>query len=158
MEELNRLEKSIFDSAGCEFDILNNQQCREVLIEKLGLPDKRLECLAADYKIVADILEYRNKVQEESTICNGSAKDYVSIESLRIRKEWEIVQAFYDNLKIVSDMDCERCENKCDLYRAAKADLDDLYQNHNERFYSYLFDVLNDFKCGLQGGYMDLTV
>lgn len=158
MEELNRLEKSIYESAGCEFDILNNQQCREVLIEKLGLPDKRLECLAADYKIVADILEYRHLVRKEVLICNASANDYVSIESLRIRKEWEVIQSFYNALKIVADMGCERCESKCELYKAAKADLDDLYQNHNERFYSYLFDVLNDFKCGLQGGYMDLTV
>ena len=158
MNDLTRLENSIYSKAGCEFDIFNQQQCREVLIEKLGLPDKRLEDLAADYPLVAEILEYRTKAHKEITVCNSSAQSYVPMETLRIRKEWEIVQAFYDRLKIVSDMDCERCESKCEVYRAAKADLDDLYQNHNATFYSYLFDVLNDFECGLSGGYMDLTI
>ena len=160
MEELTRLEKSIYEAAGCEFDILNNQQCREVLIEKLGLPDKRLECLAADYKIVADILEYRNKAITESLPCNRPdlVANYVPLESYRIRKEWEVVQHFYDTLKIVADYQCVGCNEKCDLYQKAKADLDDLYRNNNYRFYEYLAEILNDFVCGLNGGYMDLTI
>ena len=160
LEKLVVIEQRIYEQAGCEFDILNNQQCREVLIEKMGLPDKRLECLSAEYKIVADILEYRNRVIKESMPCERPeyAAKYVPLESYRIRKEWEIIQHFYDCLKVVADYHCSGCTDKCETYKVCKADLDCLYKDHNEKFYSYLAEILKDFKCGLADGYMDLMI
>lgn len=160
LEKLKVIEQRVFDNAGCEFDLLNNQQTREILIEKMGLPDKCLKELAQEHKIAADILEYRNRVLKESIPCENPGKkdEYVSLESYRIRKEWEIIQHFYDCLKVVTDNHCMSCTNKCEAYKVCKADLDCLYKDHNERFYEYLAEIINDFKCGLENGFMDLMI
>jgi DNA polymerase-1 len=79
------LEKSIYEAAGCEFNINSPKQLGEILFEKLGLPAEKktksgystaadvLEKLAPDYPIVADILEYRGLAKLKSTYADGLA-------------------------------------------------------------------------------------
>ncbi|WP_026651070.1 DNA polymerase I [Butyrivibrio proteoclasticus] len=77
------LESSIYEAAGCEFNINSPKQLGEILFEKLGLPaEKRtksgystaadvLEKLAIDHQIVKDILEYRGLAKLKSTYADG---------------------------------------------------------------------------------------
>ncbi len=76
----------IYSQAGFEFNINSPKQLGEALFEKMGLPAKKktksgystgadvLEGLAADYPIVADVLEYRTLAKLKSTYCDGLAK------------------------------------------------------------------------------------
>ncbi len=89
-ERIEKLVTDIYALAGCEFNLNSPKQLGEVLFEKLGLPAKKktkngystnadvLEGLAADYPVVAKILEYRTLAKLKSTYCDGLLK---SIES-----------------------------------------------------------------------------
>ena len=80
---ISELEKTIYEAAGCEFNINSPKQLGEVLFEKMGLPAEKktksgystaadvLEKLAPDHKIVADILEYRGLAKLKSTYADG---------------------------------------------------------------------------------------
>ena len=79
------LEKTIYEAAGCEFNINSPKQLGEILFEKLGLPAEKktksgystaadvLEKLAPDHKVVADVLEYRGLAKLKSTYADGLA-------------------------------------------------------------------------------------
>lgn len=76
----------IYSQAGFEFNINSPKQLGDALFEKMGIPAKKktksgystsadvLEGLAADYPIVADVLEYRTLAKLKSTYCDGLAK------------------------------------------------------------------------------------
>ncbi|HEY9753846.1 MAG TPA: DNA polymerase I [Oculatellaceae cyanobacterium] len=78
-QELNRLEKEIYELAGHTFNINSTQQLQKVLFEELGLKSKGttktgfstdasvLEALKGDHEIVARILEYRQLSKLRST-------------------------------------------------------------------------------------------
>ena len=80
-----KLEQSIYNSAGCEFNINSPKQLGEVLFETLKLPGGKktktgystaadvLEKMAPDYPIVSDILEYRMLSKLKSTYADGLA-------------------------------------------------------------------------------------
>ncbi len=80
---IEQLEKKIYEAAGEEFNINSPKQLGVILFEKLGLPNEKktktgystaadvLEKLAADYPIVADILEYRQLSKLKSTYADG---------------------------------------------------------------------------------------
>jgi DNA polymerase-1 len=82
---ITELEKSIYEAAGCEFNINSPKQLGEILFERLGLPAEKktksgystaadvLEKLAPEHKIVADILEYRGLAKLKSTYADGLA-------------------------------------------------------------------------------------
>ena len=84
--QINSLVEKIYDLAGEEFNINSPKQLGTVLFEKLGLPAKKktksgystnadvLEDLAADYPIVALVLEYRTLAKLKSTYCDGLKK------------------------------------------------------------------------------------
>ena len=86
--KIKTLEKSIYEEAGCEFNINSPRQLGEVLFEKMKIPGAKktrtgystsadvLEKLAPDYKIVADVLEYRTLAKLKSTYADGLA-DYI---------------------------------------------------------------------------------
>ncbi len=88
---IGELEKSIYESAGCEFNINSPKQLGEILFERLGLPAEKktksgystaadvLEKLAPEHKIVADILEYRGLAKLKSTYADGLA-DYIEAD------------------------------------------------------------------------------
>ena len=88
---IEELEKSIYESAGCEFNINSPKQLGEILFERLGLPAEKktksgystaadvLEKLAPEHKIVADILEYRGLAKLKSTYADGLA-DYIEAD------------------------------------------------------------------------------
>ena len=77
------LEQSIYEQAGCEFNINSPKQLGEVLFAKMGIPGGKktktgystaadvLEKLAGDYPIVSDILEYRGLAKLKSTYAEG---------------------------------------------------------------------------------------
>ena len=79
--DITRLEKSIFEQAGEEFNLASPKQLGPILFEKLKLVDKPkktktgqystaedvLSYLAKDHPIVADILEYRSVNKLQST-------------------------------------------------------------------------------------------
>ena len=79
--DITRLEKSIFEQAGEEFNLASPKQLGPILFEKLKLVDKPkktktgqystaedvLSYLAKDHQIVADILEYRSVNKLQST-------------------------------------------------------------------------------------------
>ncbi len=77
------LEKTIYEEAGEEFNILSPKQLGAILFEKLNLPNGKktktgystaadvLERLAPEHKIVADILEYRQFTKLKSTYADG---------------------------------------------------------------------------------------
>ena len=79
------LEKSIYEQAGCEFNLNSPKQLGEVLFEKMGLQGGKktktgystaadvLEKLAPEYPVVADILEYRGLAKLKSTYADGLA-------------------------------------------------------------------------------------
>ncbi|WP_026516011.1 DNA polymerase I [Butyrivibrio sp. MC2021] len=82
---ITELEKKIYESAGCEFNINSPKQLGEILFERLGLPAEKktksgystaadvLDKLAPDYPIVADVLEYRGLAKLKSTYADGLA-------------------------------------------------------------------------------------
>ncbi len=81
--KVEEITKKIYDECGFEFNLNSPKQLGEALFEKLGIPAKKktksgystsaevLEELAADYPIVADILEYRTVQKLKSTYCDG---------------------------------------------------------------------------------------
>lgn len=82
---ITELEKKIYESAGCDFNINSPKQLGEILFERLGLPAEKktksgystaadvLDKLAPDYPIVADVLEYRGLAKLKSTYADGLA-------------------------------------------------------------------------------------
>lgn len=80
-QDIERLEKSIFEQAGEEFNLASPKQLGLILFEKLKLVDKPkktktgqystaedvLIFLAKDHKIIADILEWRSVNKLQST-------------------------------------------------------------------------------------------
>ncbi len=77
---LHRLEKKIYDEAGCGFNINSPRQVGEILFDKMGLKSKKkrtkghystsadiLEELASEYEIARLILEYRRYAKLKST-------------------------------------------------------------------------------------------
>jgi DNA polymerase-1 len=80
-QDIERLEKSIFEQAGEEFNLASPKQLGLILFEKLKLVDKPkktktgqystaedvLSFLAKDHKIIADILEWRSVNKLQST-------------------------------------------------------------------------------------------
>lgn len=85
MGSINRLEQSIYEQAGHEFNINSPKQLGVVLFEELGLPSSKktktgystsadvLEGLKQQSAIVADILEYRQLTKLHSTYAEGLA-------------------------------------------------------------------------------------
>jgi DNA polymerase-1 len=79
------LEKSIYNEAGFEFKINSPKQLGEVLFDRLNLPGAKktktgystnadvLNKLKNDYKIVADVLDYRQVTKLKSTYADGLA-------------------------------------------------------------------------------------
>ena len=80
--QITELEERIYELAGTRFNISSPMQLSHVLFDELGLPTKGLkktksgyystnarvlEDLSHDYEIVADILEYREKVKIKNT-------------------------------------------------------------------------------------------
>lgn len=82
---IDELEKSIYEQAGCEFNINSPKQLGEILFEQMGIPGGKktksgystaadvLEKLAEEYPIVKDILEYRGLAKLKSTYADGLA-------------------------------------------------------------------------------------
>ena len=83
---IETLVTDIYDEVGYEFNLNSPKQLGEALFEKMGLPAKKktksgystnadvLEGLAADYPVVAKILEYRTLAKLKSTYCDGLLK------------------------------------------------------------------------------------
>ncbi len=83
---IETLVAEIYGEAGCEFNLNSPKQLGETLFVKMGLPAKKktksgystnaevLEGLAADYPVVAKILEYRTLAKLKSTYCDGLLK------------------------------------------------------------------------------------
>ena len=81
--EIARLEKTIYEAAGEEFNINSPKQLGVILFEKLGLPGGKktktgystaadvLEKLSAEAPIVKDILDYRQYTKLKSTYAEG---------------------------------------------------------------------------------------
>ena len=84
--KIETLVAGIYDEVGYEFNLNSPKQLGEALFEKMGLPAKKktkngystnanvLEGLAADYPVVAKILEYRTLAKLKSTYCDGLLK------------------------------------------------------------------------------------
>ena len=82
-EGIERLQRSIYEAAGEEFNLNSPKQLGEVLFEKMKLPGAKktksgystaadvLEKLAEEHPIVADILEYRTLAKLKSTYADG---------------------------------------------------------------------------------------
>ena len=82
---ITELEQSIYNQAGCEFNINSPKQLGEILFDKMGIKGGKktktgystaadvLEKLAPDYPIVSDILEYRGLAKLKSTYADGLA-------------------------------------------------------------------------------------
>ena len=82
-ERIYELENSIYEEAGKKFNLNSPKQLGEVLFEDMHLPGGKktktgystaadvLEKLAPEYKIVADILEYRGLAKLKSTYAEG---------------------------------------------------------------------------------------
>ncbi|APZ46053.1 DNA polymerase I [Polaribacter reichenbachii] len=80
-DDINRLEKNIYEQAGEEFNIASPKQLGIILFEKMQLVDKPkktktgqyktgediLSYLAKDHKIIQDVLEYRQYKKLQST-------------------------------------------------------------------------------------------
>jgi len=83
---IETLVADIYDEVGYEFNLNSPKQLGEALFVKMGLPAKKktksgfstnaevLEGLAADYPVVAKILEYRTLAKLKSTYCDGLLK------------------------------------------------------------------------------------
>lgn len=92
---IERLEKEIYEEAGCEFNINSPKQLGEVLFVTMKLPSGKktktgystsasiLEKLEPDYPFVGKILEYRQLTKLKSTYADGLAA-YIGEDS-RIR-------------------------------------------------------------------------
>jgi len=92
---LDEIRKEIISMAGEEFNINSPKQLGVVLFEKMGLPGGKktksgfstsadvLEGLKAEYKIVADVLEYRQYTKLKSTYADGLA-NYICSQDGRI--------------------------------------------------------------------------
>ncbi len=82
---IKKLEQTIHEQAGEDFNINSPKQLGEILFEKLQIPGGKktktgystaadvLEKLAPDYPFVADILEYRGLAKLKSTYADGLA-------------------------------------------------------------------------------------
>lgn len=82
---IGELETSIYEQAGCEFNLNSPKQLGEVLFGEMGLQGGKktktgystaadvLEKLAPEYPIVSDILEYRGLAKLKSTYADGLA-------------------------------------------------------------------------------------
>jgi len=82
-DQINVLEKDIYQQAGCEFNINSPKQLGEILFEKLELPGGKktktgystaaevLEKLAGEHPIIGNILEYRTLSKLKSTYADG---------------------------------------------------------------------------------------
>ena len=80
---IKELEQSVYEQAGCEFNINSPKQLGEILFEKMGIPGGKktktgystaadvLEKLAPEHPIVSDILEYRGLAKLKSTYAEG---------------------------------------------------------------------------------------
>ena len=87
LEQIDATEKRIYFEAGETFNLNSPKQLGAILFEKLGLPARKktksgystnaevLEELAANYPIVADVLEYRMLSKLKSTYCDGLTKE-----------------------------------------------------------------------------------
>ena len=89
-EEINKrveeMTARIYEDVGFEFNLNSPKQLGEALFEKMGIPGGKktktgwstnaavLEELADEYKVVADILEYRTVSKLKSTYCDGLVK------------------------------------------------------------------------------------
>ena len=83
---IETLVADIYEEVGYEFNLNSPKQLGEALFVKMGLPAKKktksgfstnaevLEGLAADYPVVAKILEYRTLAKLKSTYCDGLLK------------------------------------------------------------------------------------
>ena len=76
--KLSKIEKSIYNLAGCGFNINSPKQVGEILFDKLGLKTQKkntkhstssdiLEELAQNYKIAQDIIDYRKYTKLKTT-------------------------------------------------------------------------------------------
>ena len=84
--KIENLVDEIYSEVGYEFNLNSPKQLGEALFVKMGLPAKKktksgystnadvLEGLAADYPVVAMILEYRTLAKLKSTYCDGLLK------------------------------------------------------------------------------------
>lgn len=85
-EQIKSLEKSIYESAGTQFNINSPKQLGKVLFEDLGLPCKKktksgystnaevLESLRYQHPVVEMVLQYRTLAKLNSTYCEGLLK------------------------------------------------------------------------------------
>jgi DNA polymerase-1 len=85
-QQIESLEKSIYESAGCEFNINSPKQLGKVLFEDLKLPCKKktksgystnaevLESLRYEHPVVEMVLNYRSLAKLNSTYCEGLLK------------------------------------------------------------------------------------
>lgn len=83
IENINKIEKEIYQNTGIEFNINSPKQLGEVLFEKMNLPGGKktktgystaadvLEKLAGEYPLVNQILEYRQLTKLNSTYAQG---------------------------------------------------------------------------------------
>ena len=83
--KIEKLEQSVYEQAGVEFNLNSPKQLGEVLFERLKLPGGKktktgystaadvLEKLAGEAPIVSDILEYRTLAKLKSTYADGLA-------------------------------------------------------------------------------------
>lgn len=84
--QIKSLETSIYESAGCEFNINSPKQLGKVLFEELKLPCKKktksgystnaevLESLRYEHPVVEMVLNYRTLAKLNSTYCEGLLK------------------------------------------------------------------------------------
>lgn len=84
--DIDRLQSSIYEQVGYEFNINSPKQLGQALFEKLGLPAKKknksgystnadvLEELRNYHPVINDILEYRTLAKLKSTYCDGLVK------------------------------------------------------------------------------------
>jgi len=83
--EISRLEKSIYQDAGREFNLNSPKQLGELLFDEMKIPGGKktktgystsadiLEKLAPDYPMIQNILEYRTYAKLKSTYADGLA-------------------------------------------------------------------------------------
>lgn len=99
-DDLLKLEKTIFDKAGVEFNINSPQQLGEILFDRMGLPAGRktktgqystsesvLSRLAAEYEMAGLILEYRALSKLKSTYADALPK-LINEETGRIHTDF----------------------------------------------------------------------
>jgi len=98
-EQIQRIERDIYELAGVEFNIGSPKQLGEILFDKLGLPVIKktktgystdaevLEKLAPYHEIAANIVNYRQLTKLQSTYIEGLLKE--------IRKETGKIHTYY---------------------------------------------------------------